>query len=139
MAAARRFRSTARPRRDGGEINRIVFDGHRRTLKIESGERKVDAWTSGLDEDNWVDFEVANHWFSTHPASPMRQRLMLRAMTPKGRVTVMNRDVTMRANGQVAPSKLEDRAALRRLLQDVFSFDLPEAETLCVPSVPEWS
>ena len=81
------------PDEESGETNHIVFDGRRRMLKIESGERTLDAWTSGLDEDNWVDFEVANHWFSTHPASPMRQRLMLRAMTPEGRVTVMNRDV----------------------------------------------
>ena len=69
----------------------------------------------------------------------MRQRLMLRAMTPEGRVTVMNRDVTIRANGQASVGKLEDRAALRRLMQDVFAVDLPEAETLRVPSVPEWS
>jgi N-hydroxyarylamine O-acetyltransferase len=127
------------PAVDRGEANHIVFDGRRRMLKIESGERTVDAWFSGLDEDNWVDFEVANHWFSTHPASPMRQRLMLRAMTPDGRVTVMNRNVTIRANGETASRQLEDRTALRRLLQEVFGFDLPEAETLCVPSVPEWS
>ena len=68
----------------------------------------------------------------------MRQRLMLRAMTPEGRVTVMNRDVTMRTKGQAGSRNLEDRAALRRLLQEVFAFDLPEAETLRVPSVPEW-
>lgn len=127
------------PVEESGETTYIVFDGRRRMLKIESGERTLDAWTSGLDGDNWVDFEVANHWFSTHPASPMRQRLMLRAMTPEGRVTVMNRDVTTRAKGQAGSRKLEDRAALRRLLQEVFAFDLPEVETLCVPSVPEWS
>ena len=127
------------PVEESGETNRIAFDGRRRMLKIESGERTVDAWTSGLDDDNWVDFEVANHWFSTHPTSPMRQRLMLRAMTPQGRVTVMNRDVTIRANGQASVGKLEDRAALRRLMQDVFAVDLAEAETLRVPSVPEWS
>ena len=94
---------------DGDETNRIVFDGRRRMLKVESGERTVDAWFSGLDDDNWVDFEVANHWFSTHPASPMRQRLMLRAMTPDGRVTVMNRNVTIRANGETSSRQLEDR------------------------------
>jgi N-hydroxyarylamine O-acetyltransferase len=126
------------PVEDRGEINQIVFDGRRRLLKITTGERTVDAWISGLDEDNWVDFEVANHWFSTHPASPMRQRLMLRAVTPDGRVTVMNRDVTMRANGQVGARRLEDRKDLRRLLQEVLGFDLPEAEALCVPSLPEW-
>jgi N-hydroxyarylamine O-acetyltransferase len=69
----------------------------------------------------------------------MRQRLMLRAMTPEGRVTVMNRDVTIRANGQPGSRNVEDRAALRRLLQEVFAFDLPEAKTLRVPRVPEWS
>jgi N-hydroxyarylamine O-acetyltransferase len=127
------------PVEDRGEINQIVFDGRRCVLKIMSGERTVDAWVSGLDEDNWVDFEVANHWFSTHPASPMHQRLMLRAMTPSGRVTVMNRDVTIRANGQVNSQRLEDRTALRRLLQEFLGFDLPEAETLRVPSISEWS
>ena len=127
------------PVEDRGEINRIVSDGRRRVLKIVSGERTVDAWICGLDDDNWVDFEVANHWHSTHPASPMRQRLMLRAMTPDGRVTVMNRDVTIRANGQVGSRKLEDRAALRRLLREVLGFDLPEVEALRVPSLPEWS
>jgi N-hydroxyarylamine O-acetyltransferase len=127
------------PAVDGDETNHIVFDGRCRTLKVESGGRTVDAWFSGRDEDNWVDFEVANHWFSTHPASPMRQRLMLRAIMPGGRITVMNRNVTIRANGETSARQLEDRAALRRLLQEVFGFDLPEAETLCVPSVPEWS
>jgi N-acetyltransferase len=113
------------PAKDCDETNHIVFDGRRRMLKIESGGRTVDAWISGLDEDNWVDFEVANHWFSTHPASPMRQRLMLRAMTPDGRVTVMNRDVTIRANGQAGSRQFKDRTALRRLLQEIFGFDLP--------------
>jgi len=127
------------PVEDRGEINQIVFDGARRMLKIVTGGRTVDAWASGLDEDNWVDFEVANHWFSTHPASPMRQRLMLRAMTPDGRMTVMNRDVTIRANGQIGSRQIEDRMALRHLLRDFLGFDLPEAETLRVPSVPEWS
>jgi N-hydroxyarylamine O-acetyltransferase len=128
-----------RPARDGDETNVIVADGRRRMLKIESGARKIDAWTSGLDDDNWIDFEVANHWFSTHPASPMRQRLMLRAITPQGRVSVMNRDVTVRANGAVRTFQLEDRKGLRGLLRESFGFDLPESETLVVPTVPQWS
>jgi N-hydroxyarylamine O-acetyltransferase len=126
------------PVEDRGEINQIVFDGRRRLLRIQTDERTVEAWISGLDDDNCVDFEVANHWFSTHPASPMRQRLMLRAMTPDGRVTVMNRVVTIRANGQVCTRQLEDRKDLRHLLQEVLGFDLPEVEALRVPSIPEW-
>ena len=128
-----------RPARDGDETNVILFNGRHRMLKIESSERKIDAWTSGLDDDNWIDFEVANYWFSTHAASPMRQRLMLRAMTPQGRVTVMNREVTIRSNGTLHTFQLEDRKELQLLLHDTFGIDLPEVETLAVPLVPEWS
>jgi N-hydroxyarylamine O-acetyltransferase len=127
------------PVEENGETNRIALDARGGTLKIKSRERAVDAWRFGLDDDNPADFEVANHWYSTHDASPMRQRLMLRAMTPEGRVTVMNRDVTIRTSGGTRMEKLEDRAALRRLLRETFGFDLPEAEGLCVPSVPEWA
>jgi N-hydroxyarylamine O-acetyltransferase len=128
-----------RPASDGDETNWIESDGRRRTLKVASGDRRVDAWTCGLDDDNWVDFEVANHWFSTHPASPMTQRLMLRAMVPGGRLTVMNREVTMRRDGEAKTSRLEDRAALRHLLRERFGFDCPQVETMRVPSVPEWA
>ena len=127
------------PVEDVGEVNQIVFDGQYRTLRIRSGDRSYDAWTFGSDADNSADFEVANHWFATHPASPMYQRLMLRAMTPGGRVTVMNRDVTIRSNGQASRHRLEDRTALRRLLREVFGCDLPDVETVRVPSIPEWS
>jgi len=127
------------PVTEGDETNRIVSDGRRRVLRIESPQRAVDAWIAGLDDDNWADFEMANHWFATHPASPMRQRLMLRAMTAKGRVTVMNRDVTNRENGETRASRINDRTDLRIWLRDVCGFDLPQAETLRVPAVPEWT
>ena len=60
-------------------------------------------------------------------------------MTPRGRVTVMNRDVTVRTDGAARTFQLEDRMALRTLLRDTFGFDLREAETLAVSTVPEWS
>ena len=98
----------------------------------------MDAWIAGFDEDNWVDFEVANHWFSTHPASPMVNRAMLRAMIPGGRLTVMNKDATIRANGATKRLELSDRAALRKLVRDTCGFDCPEVEAMRVPSAPDW-
>ncbi len=124
---------------DGDEAYSIVSGGRSRVLKIETPERKLDAWISGFDPDNWVDFEVANHWFATHPASPMVNRLMLRAMTAGGRVTVMNRDVTHRRQGDASVSQLNDRVELRELVATRLGFDCPEIESLRVPSVPEWA
>jgi len=45
----------------------------------------------------------------------------------------------MMTDGAARTFQLEDRKALRSLLRDTFGFDLPEAEMLAVPTVPEWS
>jgi N-hydroxyarylamine O-acetyltransferase len=128
-----------RPAREGDEIWSIRTENRRRVLQVESPERRIDAWIAGFDEDNWVDFEVGNHWFSTHPASPMVNRMMLRAMIPGGgRVTVMNREATIRANGEIQRRELADRTDLRRLVRDYCGFDCPEIETMRVPSAPGW-
>ena len=126
------------PAREGDELWSIRTEDRRRVLQVESPERRVDAWIAGFDEDNWIDFEVGNHFFATHPSSPFVNRLMLRAMIPGGRLTVMNRDATIRANGATERLELADRAALRRLVRDTCGFDWPEIEAIRVPSVPDW-
>jgi N-hydroxyarylamine O-acetyltransferase len=108
-------------------------------LRSQAGEKVVDCWVSPLEADNLVDFEVGNHYTATHPRSPFVNRMMLRALTPDGRVTVVNRDVTIRHGDVSSSSQLADRTALRRLLAEYFGFDLPEVERLKVPSIPEWS
>jgi N-hydroxyarylamine O-acetyltransferase len=127
------------PAREGDELWSIRTEDRRRVLQVETPERRLEAWIAGFDEDNWADFEVANHWYSTHPASPMVNRVMVRAMIPGGRLTVMNRDATLRANGVTERFELRDRAALRALVRDHCGFDCPEIETMRVPSAPEWS
>ncbi len=124
--------------REGDEVWSIRTEDRRRVLEVESPGRRIDAWIAGFDDDNWVDFEVANHWFSTHSASPMANRMMLRAMIPGGRLTVMNKDAALRANGATERFEIEDRAALRRLVQHYCGFDCPEIETMRVPSLPDW-
>ena len=64
---------------------------------------------------------------------------MMRALTADGRVTVMNRDVTILRGHTPQSLQLADRAALRALLIKYFGFDLPEVEQLRVPSIPEWT
>jgi N-hydroxyarylamine O-acetyltransferase len=126
------------PAREGDERWSIRTEDRRRVLQVETPDRRLDAWIAGFDEDNWVDFELANHWHSAHPASPMVSRVMLRTMVPGGRLTVMNRDATLRANGATEKFEIADRAALRRLVQDYCGFDCPEIETMRVPSLPDW-
>jgi N-hydroxyarylamine O-acetyltransferase len=96
-------------------------------------------WTSSLEPQFPVDFALANHYVSTFSESPFVTRLMIRALTPEGRVSAMNRDVTTLRNGVDRKHQLADRIALRTLVASYFGFDMPEIERLRVPSVPEWS
>jgi len=117
----------------------MARDGDYWVLRARTAEKVVDAWVTTLDLDNPIDFEMGNYYTSTHPASPFANRIMMRALTKNGRVAVMNRDVTVWSGGELRQSRLADRAALRALLIEHFGFDLPEVETLRVPSISEWA
>ena len=127
------------PMRTDHEIHWMARAQGEWVLRTKVGEKVVDCWMSSLEPDNLVDFEVGNHYTATHPMSPFVNRIMMRALTPSGRVTVMNRDVTIRDGAASTSSQLADRAALRGLVAAHFGFDLPEVERLRVPSIPEWS
>jgi N-hydroxyarylamine O-acetyltransferase len=124
--------------RSGKEVHRLGRDGRFRVMRVQT-DKLVDAWFSTLEEEEaTADFEMGNHYTSTHPDSQFVNRIMMRALTPDGRVGVMNRDVTIRRGDQVVSEQLADRRALRALLAEYFGFDLPGVEQLRVPSIPEW-
>jgi len=123
----------------GAQTHWMVRDGNHWVLRAQTGDRELDCWVSTLDQDNLVDFEVGNHFTATHRTSPFVNRIMLRALTGDGRVSLMNRDLTIRRGNEVCTTQLADRTALRALLVQYFGFDLPEVERLLVPSIPEWT
>jgi N-hydroxyarylamine O-acetyltransferase len=105
-----------------------------------SDEPAVEAWVSTLEPESAIDFQLGNHYTSSHRDSAFVSHLMLRAFTPDGRVTVMDRAVTLRRRGR-PPERwlLADRAALRALLATYFGIDdLPEVARLRVPAIPGW-
>lgn len=116
----------------------MVREGGSWVLKAQTAHGSADAWISTLEREHHVDFEMGNHYTATYPGSVFVNRLMLRAFTPEGRVSAMNRDVTIQHGDETHATQLSDRSALRALLVSAFGFDLPEVETLCVPSIPEW-
>ncbi len=108
-------------------------------LRTTKDDAVVDCWMSALADEEPIDFAMGNHYTATHPASPFVNGLLLRAITPRGQVTVMNREATIDDGGTLRRVQLADRAALRRLVAEHFGFDLPEIERLRVPAVPEWA
>ena len=108
------------------------------TLTARTADGAVECWFSPLERDHRIDFEMGNHWTSTHPASGFVNRIMLRALTGAGRVSVLNRDVKLIGAASAMSTRLADRAALRALLAEHFAIDLPEVERIRVPAIPEW-
>jgi N-hydroxyarylamine O-acetyltransferase len=125
--------------RDGSDVHRMTRRDGEWVLEALIGGTMTPLWMSTLEVESPVDFVMANHFTSTFANSPFVNRLMLRALTSNGRVTVMNRDVTVSSGAVLERTQLPDRAALRTLLARYFSIDLPEVERLRIPSVPEWT
>jgi N-hydroxyarylamine O-acetyltransferase len=113
-------------------------DGDLWVLHLRRDDQPVPGWVTTLEAENRVDFEMGNHFTATHPNSPFVNWIMLSAVTPEGRVNVMNRDVTILSEGKSSSMRLADRTTLRALLAEHFGFDLPEVERLTVPAIPEW-
>ena len=116
----------------------MVRDGDFWILRTKQQDGPADAWASTLEQEYPIDFEMANHFVSTHPSSVFVNRIMMSRFTGTGRVAVMNRDVTITESGVTRSFRLSTRAELRALLVQHFGFDLPEAEHIRVPSIPEW-
>jgi N-hydroxyarylamine O-acetyltransferase len=108
------------------------------TIRLKRDGRPASGWVTTLQQENPVDFEVANHYIATHPDSIFVNRIMLSAATPEGRINIMNRDVTILRGNEARSVQLADRSALRALLVEHFGFDVPEVEHLTVPAIPEW-
>jgi len=124
--------------RAGPDVHRFTRRDGEWVLEAKIDGVMAPLWMSTLEPESPVDFVMGNHFTATWPESPFVQRLMLRALTQEGRVSVMNRDVTIARNGVFEKSQLKDRTALRALLAKEFGIDLPEVERLSVPGVPEW-
>ena len=123
---------------EGRDVHRFVNRGHEWVLETEVNGVWTPMWSSTLEPAEPVDFVMANHFVSTFPISPFVTMLMLRAITPRGRVSVANRAMTRRHDGREEKRVIESRVELRALVKEEFGFDLPEIERLHVPAVSEW-
>lgn len=123
----------------GAPTHHIAREGSSWVLYTTRDQATTPAWVSTLEVHPPIDFEVANHYTATHPASLFMNSILASAVIPNGRVNVMNRDLTRIIRGTATRTELADRKALRTVLRRYFGFDLPEVETMRVPAVPAWS
>jgi N-hydroxyarylamine O-acetyltransferase len=122
----------------GAPSHRLAREGNDWVLYVAHDGKQVQGWTSTMEEEYPVDFEMMNYYISTHPASFFTHNILASAVTRDGRVNIMNQGVHIIRDGVAEPLHLADRQALRSLVAQNFGFDLPELETMRVDGVPGW-
>src|SRR5207244_4125418 len=84
-----------------------------------------DYYAFTLEPQHMADFEMANHFMSTHPDSPFVQRLTVQLPLPDVRNVLRGRELTIERGSGIESRAIADDE-LRALLATLFALDLPD-------------
>ena len=94
---------------------------------LQSGrsERWEDLYAFTLEPHYPIDFEMANDYTSTHPASRFTQTLTVQMSTPQARSALRDREFTVSTGEQLSSRTVLNEEELLRLLAETFGLDFP--------------
>lgn len=117
----------------GGEVKhyawtyRVIEEAGSSTWVLQS--RRNDAWLDlyafSLEPQHAVDYEIANHYMSTHPSSRFVQTLTVQLPGPEKRMILRNRELIEDRGEVVAQRALTDDDELLQILQQTFGLCFP--------------
>jgi N-hydroxyarylamine O-acetyltransferase len=121
------------------EPRRIVREDGRLFHQARLG---VDDWRDicefTLEEMPPIDREVANWYTSAHPQSHFKNRLTVaRALPDGGRVSILNRELTLRRGGDVVTRTIASPPELLALLAEHFGLRFPAGTEFTCPAL-DW-
>jgi len=121
------------------EPRRIIRESGRFFHQVRFGDEWQDVLEFTGEEMPLIDRELANWFTSTHPQSHFRNRLVAaRALPDGGRLTLLNRDLTIRSRtGQARTQVVITPAELVSVLDEQFSLRFP-AGTLFPCEALDW-
>ena len=84
-----------------------------------------DSYTFTLEPQQAVDYEMANHYTSTYPASPFTQVLIAQQITPEVRRVLRNREYSEERGPAIVRRMLADDDEVLELLDEKFGLRFP--------------
>lgn len=93
----------------------------------------VDFYAFTLEPQYPIDFEMANHFTSTHPRSPFVNTLTAQRSWPDGRVILRNRDLIVRQGGADEATTVRDPEHLLEVLGRHFGLVFPSGTRFSRP------
>jgi N-hydroxyarylamine O-acetyltransferase len=117
----------------GRWAHRLTEEAGTWVLQLRRPEGWFDLYAFTREPQYPVDFEVANHYTSTYPASFFRHQVLAQRLSPEERVTLYGRDLTVECDGELRTRTIADADDLRQTLAAVFGLEVPADIALPLP------
>ncbi len=111
---------TGDPQETLHETFRIVPSGNELMLQVRRAGEWLPIYQVSRDAAEDADFEAANWYTSTHPASHFGRTLMVARVTPDARFTLLNGQLTVRRPGGEPERRTLDADGIEQALVGVF-------------------
>jgi N-hydroxyarylamine O-acetyltransferase len=114
------------PQPTTGGAYRFIDTDSDRLLQIETHDGWTDCYRLGPTEPHPIDYEMGNWFVATHPKSMLRQNLLVSRSVPGGRLTLFNRQLSLRRPAPARPEEqtLHTRAEFADALADAFGLQI---------------
>ena len=113
---------------------RVIEEADAGTWILQS--RRNDAWLDlyafTLEPQQAVDYEIANHYMSTHPDSRFVQTLTVQLPGTQRRMILRNRDLIEDRGNTVLERRIESDEEFGGALQEYFGLDLPKEDCIAI-------
>jgi N-hydroxyarylamine O-acetyltransferase len=104
---------------------RLLEEGANFLVQMLRPEGWLDLYAFNLEEQHPVDYEVANHYTSTHPKSFFTNKLMVHLPGPSVRTTLFNRRLIERRSDGASEVQLPHDDAILEVLAGRFGLHFP--------------
>jgi len=103
-------------------------------LQSGRGDEWGDLYAFTLEPKYPIDFEMANHYVSTFPASRFVQMLVVQSSTVEARYNLRNYEFSVDRGGEVINRPLADHAELLQVLGQTFGLEFPPGTRFAIKS-----
>jgi N-hydroxyarylamine O-acetyltransferase len=101
-------------------------------LQSRRNDGWLDLYAFTLEPQQAVDYEIANHYMSTHPASRFVQTLTVQLPGTQRRMILRNRDLIEDRGDAVCERKIESDAEFVSAVQEYFGLDMPKEDCIAL-------
>jgi len=104
---------------------RLRAEGDGLLLQMASGDGWMDLYWFTLEPQSPIDYEVANHYTSTHPQSRFVLGMVCARVTEEGRVSVRGNELVRRRGADVEREAIDDGERLLEVLASEIGLRFP--------------